>query len=271
MNIWVSQSYADPYAPGTLTIKPLNFNFSTFGIGFRQKDSQFNVPGLLLPNVSPPNATSILIRGKENAYRSPLNFGFQESDRNGIGYGAEIGYLVAQNWEIFGRAGYCHQRPNGRILFGNLSFNFKSRNNYGFAVGTRLYFDFDSKWRPFVAAALGFTQQGKAKATINAHSPYTAFSSKTDVPIGNYTLAKSKMLASFELNVGIDYAFTSNIAMTFNAGLRYNQRAGGSTFTTPATLTTYPFPFLVPATTGTYKDHKQHWYIPVTVSLKFMI
>jgi hypothetical protein len=248
------ETYA--YAPGTFSIKPINFNFGSFAFGFKHQDSQ------LSSLTSQPVSTI-----KTDAFKRPVNFGFAESDRNGVGYAFELGYVIKNDWEFFARAGYCREAGNGAFHFGINTIKFQDRDNYGFSFGPRKYFDFQSPWKPFVQAAAGLTIQGDTKANIAWHNP-AGFGIATDIYIREYKLAKQSTLFNFELGLGTDYTFTDYFALSLSVALRYNQRGGGSTVAIPGNNTSFLFP--VPPTTLTYRDNKQHWYVPITLSLKFM-
>ncbi len=257
---------AEAYAPGTFTFKPFNVNLGNYALGFRQPDSKIITAG-----IDPLTQTSIPVNLKENVYRSPVNFGFAESDRNGYGYGVEAGYVIGWDTEIYGRIGMNRQRGTGKFLVGDYSFRFQHRDNYGFALGARHYLDFQSSWKPFFGANMGLTKQGSANAKIYGHHPFNGFYADKDQFIGKYRLAKSSTLINFEISAGTDYAFTKRLALSLSIGLRYAQRGGGSTVQIPAFTPTNPFPFPLPARSVTYADNKQHWYVPITASLKFML
>jgi opacity protein-like surface antigen len=262
-----SPAQADAYAPGTFTFKPINANIASYI--FRRKSTDSVITANAFNFVT---GITTAFRLPTPAFRSPLSFGFHESDRNGTGYGVEMGYVIGWDWEIFGRAGYSRERGLERFLVGNNSFDFKTRNNYGLSLGARHYFDLDSAWKPFIALAAGYTSQGETKAQINAHSALSENIS-LDPSLGTYKLLKRQNLFSFELSAGTDYVFNKNWALTCTVALRYNQRGGSSTVNTPGFLVMtpgLPFPFPVPAGPVKYADHKQRWYIPVTFSLKFM-
>jgi hypothetical protein len=262
-----SAASADAYAPGTFTFKPLNINVSSFSGGFTAQDSKFISTGLnattgtVFPLV--PEIRTI----KTDAYRTTLPFGFSESDRNGIGYGVEMGYVIGRDWEAFGRAGYSHERPMPRFTVGNRSYDFHERNNYGLSLGVRHYIDMESAWKPFFAAALGFVSQGQTKARIYGHA-LLSNNPNNDPLLGNYRLLKAKALLSCELAIGTDYAFNKNWALSASVAVRYNQRGGSNVINTPGFFSPQLGPF--PPQADIYADNKQRWYIPVTLSLKFM-
>jgi hypothetical protein len=247
------------YEAGTFTFKPINANITSMSFGLQKKDSKFRTVGLSFPTFQ-----DVPVSKTESAYRSPVSFGFQESDGAYLGYGVEAGYLVAKNWEIFGRVGYGHQHPNGRTMFGDLSTDFKPRNNTGFGIGSRLYFETASPWQPFVGAGAGVTLQGETKLTLNMRSGHFT---NTDLAFGTYKVFGRKTLYSGEISAGTDYVFNKNLALTLSVALRYSDRGGATTLTTP------PFALgtgQIVRRTLYYKDNRQRWYLPITMSLKFM-
>ena len=240
------------YAPGTFSIKPINVSFSNLTFGKRRQDSFLATP-----------SSKTINNIKTDVFNKAVDLGFAESDRNGVGYGIELGYLIMNDWEFFARGGYCREEGHASFSFGSATLKFKNRHNYGFSFGPRKYFDFQSPWKPFVQAAAGFTVQGQTKALISWHKPPQA-----DVPISIFQLAKRKTLFNFEFGLGTDYAFTDYVALSFNVVVRYNQRDGGSFNNIPGNFTAF-HPSVLP-TTLTYKDDKQRWCVPFTFSLKFM-
>lgn len=246
------------YKAGTIGLKPINFNFGRLAFGHQRPDSFFSYDPVSFNN--PVNNV------KTDAFRRGFDMGYAESDRNGFGYGVELGVVVYDDWELFGRFGYCRERPNGRFITGDYSFDFKHRNNYGFAFGPRKYFDFQTPWKPFVQLAAGFTVQGKTNSTILWH-PATSSNADSDIPIGNYKLTNKKVLFTGELGIGTDYAFTDYFALSFSVAVRYNQRGGASATQLPGL--NIPFVPISP-TTLTYKSNYQRWVVPFTLSLKFM-
>jgi opacity protein-like surface antigen len=261
--------HAAAYAPGTFTFKPINVNMASLTMGLEAKDSFIVSEGINFLNPAAP----VNMRVPVNVYRSPMPFGFNECDRNAIGYGVEMGYVIGRDVEVFGRAGYSHERPKARFIVADRSFEFKPRNNYGLSLGARYYINLESAWKPFLSVSAGYTSQGETKAQIYAHSPLALSNIEFDQSIGIYKLLKQQNLFSFELSAGTDYAFNKNWALSCSVALRYNKRGGSSSINTPGALSTVPgvpFPVQLPPRVVSYSDHKQQWYIPVTVSLKFM-
>jgi hypothetical protein len=254
----VCKTETHAYAPGTVGLKPVNFNFGRLAFGHQNNDSFFSY--------NPVSFYNTVNNVKTDAFRRGFDMGFAESDRHGFGYGVELGVVVYDDWELFGRFGYCREKGNGRFNTGDYSFDFKNRNNYGFSFGPRKYFDFQSSWKPFVQLAAGFTVQGKTSSTILGH-PITNNDLNNDIPIGNYKLTNRKTLFTGELGIGTDYAFTDYFALSFSVAVRYNQRGGSSTTQLPGL--NIPFVPLSP-TTFTYKSNIQRWVVPFTLSLKFM-
>jgi hypothetical protein len=254
------------YEAGMFTFKPLNVNIASINRGFRSPDSRFKATGL--------DATSGTVfpffdqtrRLHESAFRTTVPLGFSESDRNAVAYGIEMGYLVYGNCEVFGRVGYSHERPMPRFTVGDRSYDFNARNNYALSLGLRHYMNTDSAWKPYLAAAFGFVSQGETKAKIYGHSLF-ANDPKSDPFIGKYKLLKRKALFSFELSLGTDYILNKNWALSASVAVRYNQRAGSTVINTPGVMTMFG---PLPPRSDHYADSKQRWYIPVTVSLKFM-
>lgn len=253
----VTSSYAEVYPAGTFSVKPININFSSFTFGLREPDSKISSEGR-----SPRTGVLETTNFRDDVYKTPLSLGFHESDRNGYGYGIELGYVIGWNTEILLRAGASREKGKKIISIAERTFDFDARNNYGFALGARKYFDCDKTWRPFIGVVAGFTVQGATKALVREHNPFT-FLLYNDPAIGKFTLLKQKTLYNFEVHAGTDYLFNETWALTFNVGLRYGQRGGSSSITTPGLVTT-------PARVVNYMDNRDRWFVPITVSLKII-
>lgn len=259
---------AQAYEAGTISIKPLNFNLNNFSLGTRPKDSSFSIP-TFAPTPDFSGVRQITKSSKLNGWRSPLQFGFSEGDRNGNSYAFEAGYVVIKDWEVFGRAGFCHERPKGQFIQGSEhSFRMKPRNDWALSLGLRRYFETSNAFKPFLSVSMGFVSQGATKLKYWAHNIFAGNVVKDDIFQGQKNLVNRQALFSFEAALGADYVFNKNWAISGSVAARYNQRGSSKTVLLPYVPGLAPFP--VPARPLTYKDNKQHWYMPVTLSIKCM-
>lgn len=259
---------AEAYAPGTFSFKPLNVNIASFTLRKNLKDMRFATIG------TQANGNNVQVNHDGAAFHAPLSFGFAECDRGGYGYGAEAGYVVGADTEIFARGGFNRETPSGQFVVGDMSLRFKARTNYGFALGLRKYVDMKSVWKPFFGFAGGFVRQGDANATVFAHGRRSGAGVEFDnVSHGNYRIQRSITNYNLELAAGTDYEFTKNISMTFSVGMRYHTRSNRiNSITTPQVVVQIPVANItVPSRTLTIKDNKQRWHFPVTVSLKIKL
>ena len=258
-----SQSVAEVYPAGTISIKPININFVTILFDQRHPDSKIytdarNRQGVVIPHL-----------WKDDDYKTQFSAGFGESDRNGYGYGIELGYVLGWNTEVLLRAGVSRENGINQRRVGERALDFHDRNSYGVSIGGRHYYDVDPSWRPFVGAVAGLTVQGATKAKVTGHRSAVAGVGAPGPFIGNFTMLKQKTLFNAELHAGTDYLFNETWGMSVSVGVRYGERGGKKTTVIP-TASPPTNPANVPRAI-TYTDNRDQWTFPVTVSLKIVL
>lgn len=241
-------SLKSAYDKGTFTIKPITVNFGGMIFGFHTKNSRLN-------NYS------------VNTHKSVPGWAGNKIERNGTGWELEFGYFPLSNWEIFGTFGFIYEKPFKNIAVGPLyasdatpnfpqfTFNFKSKTDYTFGLGSRYYWPLqESRWSPFMGGYVNWTRQDAVKATVARYEHF----STTTASLGPVRLQGHKNIFAGNIHVGTDYQFTKMFAMTLLVGLQY-------TGNTPLS-TTQAY-----GATFKYKDRRNKWVVPVLVSFKISI
>ncbi|MBX9805306.1 MAG: hypothetical protein K2Y18_06095 [Alphaproteobacteria bacterium] len=247
----------DDRKAGTITIKPLSVYFGAMTVGLSQKRQKIN--GIKL-----------------EAYRSPFGYMLNTTDRAGIGYNFELGYMITKSFEAFTILGITHETGMRKInvMFppfqgtfarsGNsLSIDFKPRNTFEVSLGGRYYWNTQKPWFPFVGLMGTLAFQEKVESTI-----YYKLSNQFDTRsyVGPLVLQKRKTLFGGALQVGADYQFTQHIALTCALGVKYLSRPS-------VTLSSITSPTPPPAgfnriVNMSFRDNQSQWSFPVLAALK---
>lgn len=260
----VEKSY---YQRGMVSIRFLNANISTMAGSFVKPSTRIRTryvagfaPGPIVFN----NAVEF---DTFRAPRGPRGFGFDHGTRRGLSYGFELGYTIADNVEVFLRPSYIYEAGEKiemarglNFLLGQpntdagRTFEFEDRSTYALSFGLRKYFDMDSRWLPYIGIAAGFESQGATKLTASSFTHDVANSTKI---IGDFEAQSRKNYATANLEFGLDYRLSENIAISANLGINYHQKPKAEEFVSIA------------GESFGFQDNHREFTFPVNFSMKF--
>lgn len=151
------------------------------------------------------------ITNNSRVYRNSHKFGWDDSYNLPFTAGADIGYGVMDNFEVFLNFDYLYAGGDDRkydpITFlgrtSTIKTEFKNHNSYAGYVGGRYFFDIDSFVSPFVGAKLGFLHRSASRMTSQLSTTGIAGVSTFDVPV-----YKSSTGFSGGLQLGFDYGLS---------------------------------------------------------------
>ncbi len=198
------------YQAGDIVIQPISIAFSGLSFGRRKVDTKFTSPQ------SSPFITAL------DAYKSQRGFGFNDTQRNGIGYDFQVGYFPLDFLELFVDLGVLNEKPvSTPIIAMANAYKFNTRTTYRTDIGGKYYFNTETAFSPFTGIMAGTEWQPETRSDVYYANHITQV---VGPKIGKFKIFKSQNLFNGALLAGIDYRFNTNISVSFQTGLYYYQR-----------------------------------------------